>query len=185
MNPEATGTFESLRLSSAMRRTPLALLVLVIALAGCSGRTVDGGTLSIEPVSAEELIDEVRAVGSDLVVVNVWASWCIPCRDEMPDFVRFHDESDPGEVQVRFVTVDFEEDLPDAAAFLREHGVTGETFIRDGKDGPFIAALEPRWSGAVPATFVYDRDGNQLAFWEGKVSYDQLARRVAAARTSS
>ena len=165
---------------------PRSVLLLVLAglFASCSGRDVSG-ELSIEPVTADGLLDEVRAVGSDLVVVNVWASWCLPCRDEFPDFVRFHEESDPDEVQVRFLTVDFEEDLPAAAAFLREHGVSGETFIRDGKDGPFITALEPRWSGAVPATFVFDRDGNRLDFWEGKVSYDQLARRVAAARASS
>ncbi len=167
-----------------MLRT-LCFLAVLVALAGCSGRDVDGGALSIEPVTADDLIKEVRAVGSDVVVVNFWASWCLPCRDEFPDFVRFHEESDPDEVQVRFVSVDFEEDLPAAASFLREHGVTGTTFVKDGRDGPFITALEPRWSGAVPATFVFAGDGSQLDFWEGKVSYDQLARRVREARASS
>lgn len=167
-----------------MLRT-LPALLLIAVLAGCSGRDVGGGALSIEPVSAAELVDEVRAVGSDLVVVNFWATWCLPCRDEFPDFVRFHNESDPGDVQVRFVSVDLEENLPAAAAFLREHGVAGRTFVKDGKGGPFIAALEPDWSGAVPATIVFDGDGNRLDFWEGKVTYEQLARRVAAARASS
>jgi len=160
------------------------LFAALAALAGCSGRDVDGGALSIEPVTADGLLEEVRAVGADVVVVNVWASWCLPCRDEFPDFVRFQHESNPDEVQVRFVTVDFEEDLPAAAAFLREHGVTGTTFVKDGRDGPFITALEPRWSGAVPATFLFGRDGSRLDFWEGKVSYDQLARRVREARAS-
>ena len=143
--------------------------------------------LRAEPAAWNPIEQQVAAIaeGPQVTVVHFWASWCLPCRDEFPDFVRFHQESDPDEVQVRFVSVDFEEDLPAAASFLREHGVTGTTFVKDGRDGPFITALEPRWSGAVPATFVFARDGSQLDFWEGKVSYDQLARRVREARASS
>lgn len=162
---------------------PMRLCLIVIAslvLAACGDERP--GELVIKPVSAEQLMDEVRAVDSDLVVVNFWASWCMPCREEFPEFVRYSQEADPDEVQVRFVTVDFEEDIPDAAMFLRENGVGGTTFVKNGKEGPFINVINPDWSGAVPATAIYDRDGNRLAFWEGMVSYDQLVRRVDEAR---
>ena len=159
-------------------------LTAVAILAGCSGRNVDGDEIVIRPVSAEGLAEEVRAVGSDLVIVNFWASWCLPCREEFPDFVRFSEESDPDDVQVRFVTVDFEEDLPAAATFLREHGVSGTTFVKDGKENPFISAISPQWSGGVPATAVYNRNGDLLDFWEGKVSYDQLVQRVRAVQAA-
>jgi thiol-disulfide isomerase/thioredoxin len=139
----------------------------------------------IQPVTAEELIDEIRDADADLVVVNFWASWCLPCREEFPEFVRYSREMDPGEVQVQFVTVDFEEDLPHAAQFLREHGIGGMTFVKDGKEGRFIDEINPSWTGAIPATAVFDGDGNRLAFWEGKVTYDQLVRRVNDARASS
>lgn len=161
------------------------VLVLLTTLAGCSGRDVDGQEIIIEPISAADLASEVRSVGSDLVVVNFWASWCLPCREEFPDFVRFSKEADPDDVQVRFVTVDFEEDLPTAATFLREHGVTGTTFVKEGKESPFISAISPTWSGGVPATAVYNRSGELLDFWEGKVSYDQLVQRINAVRTAS
>ncbi len=159
------------------------LLAALLTLAACGGP--DSGELVIKPVSAEELIEEVRAADADLVVVNFWASWCVPCREEFPEFVRYRRESDPGDIRVHFVTVDFEEDLPFAAQFLRENGVGGTTFVKNGKEGPFINAINPAWSGAVPATAVYDRDGNRLAFWEGKVTYDQLVRRVNEARQAS
>lgn len=159
----------------------LLLLAAPLALAAC-GSEADSGELVIKPVSAEQLIDEVRAADADLVVVNFWASWCLPCREEFPEFLRFARESDPDDVQLRFVTVDFEDDLPHAAMFLRENGVGGTTFVKDGKEGSFIDAINPGWSGSIPATAIYDRDGNRLAFWEGKVTYDQLARRVDEAR---
>lgn len=162
----------------------LTLVLALVVLAGCSGRQVDGDEIVIRPVSADDLAEEVRAVGSDLVIVNFWASWCLPCREEFPDFVRFSEEADPDEVQVRFVTVDFEEDLPAAATFLREHGVRGTTFVKDGKEDPFISAISPRWSGGVPATAVYDRSGELLDFWEGKVTYAQLVQRVRAVQSA-
>lgn len=160
------------------------LLIGMLALAACTGQEPPGD-LVIESVSAEELLDEVRAVDTDIVVVNFWASWCLPCRAEFPEFVRFAEETDPSEAQVWFVSIDFEEDLPHAAEFLREHGITGTTFVKDGKDGPFLSAINPEWSGAIPATALYDRDGKRLAFWEGLVTYDQLAERVRTVRQSS
>ncbi len=163
---------------------PLAALLGALALAGCGGRGA-GEELVIKPVSAEELIEEVRAVDADVVVVNFWASWCLPCRTEFPEFVRFSREADPDEAQVRFVTIDFEEDLPHAAEFLREHGVRGTTFVKNGKDGPFLQAINPEWTGAIPATALYDRTGKRLAFWEGLVTYDQLAERVRTVQAPS
>ncbi len=163
---------------------PSCVLLAALALAGCTGQEPPGD-LVIEPVSAEELMDEVRAVDADIVVVNFWASWCLPCRAEFPEFVRFAEETDPREAQVRFVSIDFEEDLPHAAEFLREHDIEGTTFVKDGKDGPFISAINPEWSGAIPATALYDRTGKRLAFWEGIVTYEQLAERVRTVRASS
>jgi len=160
-------------------------LAALLVLAGCEQRDASSGELVIKPVSAAELIDEVRAADADLVVVNFWASWCLPCREEFPEFIRYSREADPDDVQVKFVSIDFEEDLPHAAQFLKQHGVGGTTFVKNGKEGPFINEINPNWSGAIPATAVYDRDGNRLAFWEGMVSYDQLARRIDEARPSS
>jgi thiol-disulfide isomerase/thioredoxin len=164
---------------------PFLVLIAALALAACGDADGSSGELVIEPVTADELIEEVRATGADLVVVNFWASWCLPCREEFPEFVRYGEAMDPDDVQVRFVSVDFEEDLPHAAQFLREHGVGGTTFVKNGKEGPFIDVINPDWTGAIPATAIFDGEGNRLAFWEGMVTYDQLAQRVEQARASS
>lgn len=137
----------------------------------------------LDAVTAEGLIAEVSSLDSEVVVVNFWASWCAPCREEFPDFIRFAGEHD--DVQLRFVSVDLIEDLSYAADFLREQGVRGTTFIAIGAEGLFREAIGAEWSGAIPATVIFDGAGNRLDFWEGKVSYDTLAERVRRARSRS
>jgi len=166
----------------------LPLLLLAAALAGCgrsdapaSAALYDEDDVLLLPITADDLLERVRDADADLVVVNFWASWCAPCREEFPDLLRYDREH--ADAAVRFVSIDFEDDIPHAVAFLREQGFTGETYLRTGRDGPFIDAVSPDWTGALPATAVYTRKGTQIAFWEGKVSYAELAARVEAARS--
>jgi thiol-disulfide isomerase/thioredoxin len=137
----------------------------------------------IEAVDAGQLAREVQMVDADYVVVNFWASWCLPCREEFPEFMRFDRAHD--DVAVRFVSLDFDDEVDLAAEFLREQGVTGTTYMQIGRAEEFIDSISTRWTGAIPASAIYDSDGNLLAFWEGKVDYDDLVQRVAAVRTSS
>lgn len=170
----------------------LLLSLFVVALAACerdgavgtpaADPLYDADGLVIEPVNADELAVEVRQIDADIVMVNFWASWCLPCREEFPDLMRY-DREHP-DVALRFVSLDFEDDLPFAVEFLQEQGVEGQTFLKTGRDGEFIDAVDERWTGAIPATVLYARDGTRLAFHEGKMSYNEIVAFVDAARTT-
>ena len=133
---------------------------------------------ALQPVTASNLKKEVKAVGADFVIVNYWATWCVPCRKEFPEFVRY--DKATKYTEVRFVSVDFEDSLDVARAFLHKQGVTGTSYWVSEKPNAFIQAVSEgqKWSGSVPATFVYDKRGRLLTFWEGKVTYNQLAARL-------
>lgn len=138
---------------------------------------------SLLPAGPGRILEEVKRPGAGAVVLNLWATWCQPCREEFPDLVRLEREFRARGVRLVLVSADFPEDAGAAKAFLDEHGVAFPSFIKDGDvpDQVFIDGLDPRWSGALPATIVFDGAGRTTAFWEGKADYPTLERRVKEA----
>lgn len=105
------------------------------------------------------------------LVVNYWATWCIPCREEMPAFSKLHDHYAPRGVQFVGIAAD---DADDVRAFARETPVS-YPLLAGGQD-----AIQPtRALGnaplAVPFTVVLDREGKLRAAVLGRVREEALA----------
>ena len=133
------------------------------------------------PVEAPAILDEIKKPGAAAVLVNVWATWCTPCREEFPDLLHVARDLAPKGLRLILVSVDFPEDAGETAKFLTSQGVDFPTFRRIGKDEAFIDGLERQWSGSIPATFLYDAQGKLVRFWEGKASYPVIKKRALAA----
>jgi thiol-disulfide isomerase/thioredoxin len=128
--------------------------------------------------SAPDILAEIRRQKSP-VVVNLWATWCTPCREEFPDLMRFHRDFKARGVSLILVSGDFSSDTEAAREFLASQGVDFRTYLKSGKDDEFINSFDPAWSGALPATFVYDARGDRVHSFLGTVTYDSLERVVA------
>jgi thiol-disulfide isomerase/thioredoxin len=133
------------------------------------------------PATADAILTEVRKPGAGAVLVNVWATWCTPCQEEFPDLLHVARELAPKGLRLVLVSVDFPGDEQAATKFLTSQGVDFPTFVRTGKDEAFVDGLEPQWSGAIPATFLYDAKGTLVRFWEGKASYPVIKKRAQKA----
>ena len=106
-----------------------------------------------------------------IVVINVWGSWCAPCRLEMPDLVRLANED--ASRGVRFVGINTR-DNPDAAkAFVRSFKVPYPS-VRDANGEVLLAFRDTIPTTVVPTTVVVDRQGNVAARVIGPVSYNTL-----------
>jgi thiol-disulfide isomerase/thioredoxin len=139
----------------------------------------------IRPAAASQILAAVRAPGARVVVLNVWATWCVPCREEFPDLMRIALASRPQGLRLVLVSADFDDQIPAVRRFLRERGVDFPSYLKTGDDMEFINALNPRWSGALPATFVYDGSGRQVYFHEGRVPTRDLEQAVRQALGNS
>jgi thiol-disulfide isomerase/thioredoxin len=134
------------------------------------------------PASADlaAVLAAVREPGASAVLVNVWATWCDPCREEMPEIVRFYRDHQPGGLRLVLVSADDPESGREVARFLAKVGAVGaRAFIKTGDDMAFINGLDARWTGALPASFLFDGQGQERHFWPGQVTYRDLETRLA------
>ncbi|MEE8183951.1 MAG: TlpA disulfide reductase family protein [Acidobacteriota bacterium] len=167
-------------------RAVLALTTLLAA-SGCGGqgavsndRVASGIQVPVElvPATAPEVLQAVRDSGGRAVLVNIWATWCPPCLEEMPEILRFRKDYLGQGVEVILVSGDWDTETQQVEAFLRELGVDFPTYLKAGDDMEFIEAMSPEWSGALPASFLYDSGGTLRHMWEGKVTYANLQEKV-------
>ena len=118
-------------------------------------------------------------LGDDVVVVNVWASWCAPCRAETADLEQVYQAT--RELGVTFVGINIRDARDKAEAFVRDR-VTYPSIFDPGFQAGLVFAEPPAPLGP-PATLVIDRDGRVAAAiyrMVGKVELEQLVKRVAA-----
>ena len=193
-----------------MRRSTPILLLAAVALAGCgrgrggdhivpravseqaaaradsiarSAVHPDAADVVVVPAGIADLKKVLRAHRGRPVLLNVWATWCGPCREEFPAMLAAAKRHP--DVRLVLVSSDFTKQLPDVRRFLAEQGVRETTYVKTGRDQEFIDGLDRRWSGALPATIVYDRAGRRVAFWEGAAPaarFESALRQVTRTR---
>ncbi len=105
------------------------------------------------------------------VVMNFWASWCIPCKREAPRFVA---SATANKGKVLFLGVDVQDFTSDARKFLRHYKVNYPS-VRDGTRSIY----DKYGLTGVPETYYLDARGRLVAHTLGEVSVDELERQVA------
>ena len=110
------------------------------------------------------------------LLVNFWATWCDPCRDEFPDLVKV-DEDYRGK-GLNFVAVSLDEvtDIKSAVPkFLKEMKATMRVVLLNVNDPePAIKLIDATWDGQLPATFLYDKEGKVVFRHFGRIKPDEL-----------
>ena len=116
-------------------------------------------------------------------VINFWATWCQPCRVEIPALNRLKKKYD----SVRFVGINVDEPENRGAlkGFLKKFPIDYEIILRDGEDFENLAAVfDKNWKAGIPATFVYD-GGNRVYSKIGPVDESELNDILAKIRQNS
>ena len=123
------------------------------------GRTLDDSDFNLDDLSGQ------------IVVINVWGSWCGPCRAETPGLVRIANATASQGVQ--FVGIDTRDSLASARAFVKNYDVPyPSVFDPAGKALLPFGSVIP--SAAIPSSLVVDRDGNVAARVIGAVDESTL-----------
>lgn len=158
----------------------LALLLAVLLSRPAAEAASASPAVTAPAAELPAILAAIKAPGARAVLVNVWATWCGPCRAELPELMRFYLAHKASGLRLVMISADGEADRAAVEKVLREAGFDGPAFIKRGDDSAFIEALEPRWSGAIPVTVLFDGAGARQQFWSGPVGETALEKPVSA-----
>ncbi len=149
---------------------------LLITFVAC-GQSMENPTEQPLPaISYEELLEKVNQDNETLYVVNFWATWCLPCVEEMPDFLAIHKEfEDHPHFKMYLVTLDSAKKSAVVQQFIKTNQVEPEVLILDDNKrmNTWIPIIHPEWSGAIPATAFY-QNGKQVDFVDESLHQEDL-----------
>lgn len=180
----------------SLPRSAFVLVTLLTLLLTACGQTStsnaaisDGGVIeeiepqdrpTLETFSGETLEDgffDLEDHRGEVLLINVWGSWCVPCRTEAPDLARSSEEFD----DVQFVGINVRDNDASAIAFERSYGITYPSLTTDASAPAMLSVGRVVPRSAVPTTIIVGRDGRVTARVVGPGSYSTISALLTAA----
>lgn len=113
-------------------------------------------------------------------VVNFWATWCKPCVEELPYFEQLNDKYAGKDVEVILVSLDFPSRAEELLlSFVEKKNIKSDVLLLDDpKQNTWIPKVDPEWSGAIPATLIFNKE--RKVFYEKSFNFTELEGELLA-----
>ena len=186
-----------------MKQALISLLVITGLFTSLNGRPLTGRSQKAKAVPAKAKLAQSDPKGGPKVgtlkpadfakfkdsakgkvlVLNFWATWCGPCVAEFPELVALDAKYRDKGVKLVGITADEADDVqPKVIPFIKKHQVKFD-IIRQDTDDPeeMLNQITKEWNGEIPATFVYDKQGNLAYSRFGIIDRDLLVAEIEKA----
>ena len=165
---------------------PVALCIMLLSLAAPAQKRKGRAAKPrppiavVSPINTEALKTLLTQQRQNPLLVNFWATFCDPCRDEFPDLVKIDRDYRPQNLE--FVTVsldDVSEIKNEVPKFLDSMKATMPAYLLDASDPePAINLVDPKWRGDLPATYLYNEKGEVVYKHIGRVNTAELREAI-------
>ncbi len=134
----------------------------------------------VRKIDDAELKNKIENRNGNILFINVWATWCEPCVEEFPDIVKIANEYKNKGVDFLSLSADFESKIDSSVVpFLISQKVDFPVYVmRERKSEKIIDMINKDWSGALPATIIYDKNSNQKLFVKGAHNYNYFKNKI-------
>ena len=125
-------------------------------------------------LSFDDFEPHLHFMNDTTYLVNFWASWCTPCVEELPAIERIGEEYRGEKIKIVLVSLDFPKQIESRLVpFIEKNRIRTEVLVLNDPDAnKWIDKVDPAWSGSIPATLIYNRNGRM--FHEGTYTYEEL-----------
>jgi thiol-disulfide isomerase/thioredoxin len=138
-------------------------------------------------------IEKIIAESKTPLIINMWATWCQPCVEEIPYFIsevnRYNSTVGPAgdSLGLLLVSLDFSFSFPDKiAAFAKKRNFTAPIVWLDETNADyFCPKIDAKWSGAIPATLFINNKTGYRKFYEGQLFHPQLKEAIKKMLTNT
>lgn len=134
---------------------------------------------SIQVVNFAQFESLLHKSTDTVYIINFWATWCVPCRKELPEFQKVHESTSDQNVQMLLVSLDFPKQIETGLIpYLESKEITAPVILlNDPNSNAWINKVDPAWTGALPATLVY-KNQNRL-FFEKELTYNLIIEAIS------
>jgi len=162
-----------------LRWFALAGIVSVLSVFSCSAQPPTPEELKnakVETITVASVEQKLKESKGKVVVVNLWATWCPPCRAELPDLNAFYKEADKDKIAFLSLSVDDPEEVEKTVRpfVAKQHLAFPVYVLKDPDLDELSKKLGVELDGAIPTTIVYNREGKPSKPWVGGISKKEL-----------
>jgi thiol-disulfide isomerase/thioredoxin len=135
---------------------------------------------SVPVVNFKAFENRLNSNSDTVFIINFWATWCAPCRKELPEFQKIHQDLSREKVHVLLVSLDFPAQAEKSLKnFLSVNHITAPVILLNEPDAnAWIDKVSPTWTGALPATLIF-RKNNRL-FFEKELTYQDIMNSISS-----
>ena len=145
------------------------------------------GRQSIAKWKIEDVVNSYSAKNDTVYVVNFWATFCKPCNEEIPDFIRIVEKYKSQKVKLLLVSLDLPSYvLVKLPAFIKKNNYkTNHVWLNETNADHFCPMIDKKWSGAIPSTIIVNNKTGYRKFVEDQVSPEDFEAALKAAVTKT
>jgi len=166
--------FQQQKLFGNLSRYPRNMKVFISLFILFMGAGFHSIAQEVSPLSFTELNAMLQEKSGKTRMVNLWATWCKPCVEELPLFMKAKDEMKQDSIDFIFVSVDFQSQKQAVSDKVKQLNLSGTLIHLNEKGNDWIDQLDPNWSGAIPFTIMILPDGRRIYHYDAFENYEDI-----------
>lgn len=162
-------------------KTPIKKIIFLTFLVGFFSMNVLAQTIPL--IKVTDLLKRIKSNNDTTYVVNFWATWCVPCVREMPNFEKVNEEFKNEKVKVLLVSINFPKELDSLVIpYVKRKKIKSEVMLLNELDMDyFVPLVSPKWHYAdIPATLFVNNKKDVYDFYQQEMTLDFLEQKIKA-----